>query len=234
MPDTSTEKAEGTSRKRLSFAWVLFGVGFFLLIQPLLVEVRLKGGLATGFVGLFFPLFSVYVARDRRRQLVISCILAALSILGNARHLALPEIGTEQFGMATALAFTGYTTYIVLSAVLRRHIVTLDVVAGALAGYLMLGVSWALVHLLVDQVTASAYSSSFIDAAGYPDFPKAVYFSFITLLTIGYGDIVPTGTWARSLTILEGAAGFVYSTVVVAWLMANYISEVSRRRQRPE
>ncbi len=229
-----TSTAARSPRKRPSFGWLLFGVGFFLLVQPLLAEVRQRGGLAAGFVGLFFPLFSVYVARDKRRHLVISCVLAALSILGNARHLGLPEIGTEKLGMATALAFTGYTTFIVLSSVLRRHIVTLDVVAGALAGYLMLGVSWAIVHLLVDQMTASAYSSSFLDPAGYPDFPKAVYFSFITLLTIGYGDIVPTGTWARSLTVVEGATGFIYGTVVVAWLVANYVSEASRRKRHPE
>ena len=234
MPAHQTAKAARPARKRPSLSWVLFGVGFFLLIQPLLAEARRQGGLASGVVGLFFPLFGVYVARDRGRHLVISCVLAALSILGNARHLGLPEIGTEKFGMATALAFTGYTTYIVLSAVLRRHVVTLDVIAGALAGYLMLGVSWAIAHLLVDQMTASAYSSRFLDATGNPDFPKAVYFSFVTLLTIGYGDIVPTGSWARSLTVIEGTTGFVYGTVIVAWLVANYISENSRRKARPD
>ena len=216
------------------FIIALVGVSAFLALQPILSQVRREGGLPAGLVGLLFPVFGIWVARDSRLHTIISTLLSLLSVLGNVRHVGLPEIGSETFGTATALLFTGYTTVIILASVLRSHRITLNVIAGAVAGYLMLGVTWAMVHLLIDQRTASAYSVTLLDAAGLPNFPTAVYYSFTTLLTIGFGDITPTGSWARAMTVMEGVTGFIYGTVVVAWLVANHVTQITTQRPGSE
>ena len=212
------------------FIVALVGVSAFLALQPLVSQLRSEGGLQAGLVGLLFPLFGIWVARDSRLHLIISTILSLLSVLGNVRHIGLPEIGSETFGTTTTLLFTGYTTVIILGSVLRSRRITLNVLAGAIAGYLMLGVTWAMVHLLIDQRTASAYSTTLLDAAGLPNFPTAVYYSFTTLLTIGFGDITPTGSWARAMTVMEGVTGFIYGTVVVSWLVANHVTQISSQK----
>ncbi|HEU5182263.1 MAG TPA: potassium channel family protein [Candidatus Polarisedimenticolia bacterium] len=216
------------------FIVALVGVSAFLALQPVLSQARREGGLQAGLVGVLFPLFGIWVARDSRLHLIISSILSLLSVLGNVRHIGLPRIGSETFGTATALLFTGYTTVIILASVLRSQRITLNVIAGAVAGYLMLGVTWAMVHLLIDQCTASAYSVTLLDAAGLPNFPTAVYYSFTTLLTIGFGDITPTGSWARAMTVMEGVTGFIYGTVVVAWLVANHVTQITAHKSGGE
>jgi hypothetical protein len=231
MPTLPAAAGAPPTEQTPRFVLLLVCLGAFLGLQPLLSQIREEGGLQAGLVGLLLPLFGIWIARGSSRHLWPAVTLSTLSVLGNLRHLGLPKIGSEEVGTGTALIFTGYMTYLTLSCVLRSRQVTFNVIAGAVAGYLMLGVTWAMMHLLIDQLAPGAYSSTLLDTGGFPDFPKAVYFSFITLLTIGYGDLVPVSAWARSMTLLEGITGFIFGTIVVAWLVANHIEQAAREKR---
>jgi hypothetical protein len=61
---------------------------------------------------------------------------------------------------------------------------------------------------------------------------NAIYFSFVTLSTVGFGDITPVSRFARMLAISEASTGIIYVTVVIARLVALYSSE--RRHERPD
>ena len=79
---------------------------------------------------------------------------------------------------------------------------------------------------LVFGVIETRWPGSLVVSDGrHASFPDLIYFSFVTLLTIGFGDVVPATGAARAVTLLEGLFGVVYTTVVMAALVAAYLSQ---------
>jgi hypothetical protein len=206
---------------------VLLGMLMVLGLAPLLATVRMEGRDA-GIAGMMLPLFAVWAATDSRRELIIASLLGLASLVINAWATGHPGTGPTPIATGTALLFAAFTTFVLLRGVLRSRTITGDVLAGAMAAYLMLGFAWALVHVLAVQVGGGEYSVPLIKPSGDADLKTAIYFSFITLMTIGFGDITPVSPWSRSLTILEGFTGFVFGTVVLAALVAAHLHQRDR------
>jgi Ion channel len=95
--------------------------------------------------------------------------------------------------------------------------VTIHAVLGVLAIYLLIGVAFAFADGAVDRLGARDFLQGRPDAT-VADF---LYFSFATLTTTGYGDLVPGDNLARSFAILEALLGQIYLVTVVAVLVAN-------------
>ena len=110
---------------------------------------------------------------------------------------------------------------VIAQGVLRRiraeHGVTIHSVLGVLAIYLQIGMTFAFADGAVDRLGAHDF------LRGEPAAPAAdfIYFSFVTLTTTGYGDLVPGSDLARSVAILEALTGQIYLVTVVALLVAN-------------
>ena len=69
-------------------------------------------------------------------------------------------------------------------------------------------------------------------AIGAP-FSELMYFSFVTITTLGYGDLIPVKPLARTVAFLEAIIGQFYVAVLVAWLVGMYLSEKGQHRQKP-
>ena len=115
---------------------------------------------------------------------------------------------------------------LILSHVLRAERVSREKIFGALSVYLIFGVVWGLVFMLEDFLVPG----SFRYGEGVRTGAEMVYFSFVTLTTLGYGDIVPISPSARALATLEALTGQLYLTVLVARLVALHITHSPRRR----
>jgi uncharacterized membrane protein len=112
-----------------------------------------------------------------------------------------------------------------LTGIVRSERVTGNVLAGALATYIMAGLAFAVVYGVIAGRRPDAFQSGTAATASFPDL---VYFSFVTLLTIGYGDVAPAAPVARAVVLVEGLFGVVFTTVVMASLVAGYL----RHRER--
>jgi hypothetical protein len=108
---------------------------------------------------------------------------------------------------------------ILLWKIFTEREVTADTVQGGISIYFLMGLLWAFVYDLVLLVDPSAISI----VQGSTDLSELVYFSYTTLTTLGYGDIVPLSGAARSLTTLEAMLGQVFLTVFVARLVGLYL-----------
>lgn len=86
-------------------------------------------------------------------------------------------------------------------------------VAGAVVLYLLIGLIWAYVYMLVNRLIPNAFTRPAGDAA---EIPEWVYFSFITLTTVGYGDITPVARAARAIATLEAFVGQLYPAIIIA------------------
>lgn len=113
---------------------------------------------------------------------------------------------------------------LVLAQVFRAGTVTFRRVLGAVAAYLLLGLTWAAAYDLV----LLRVPDSFRGLEGDPQ--RLLYFSFVTLTTVGYGDIVPVHPTARSLAMLEALVGQLYPAV----LLARVVSLELQSRDRVE
>jgi hypothetical protein len=106
---------------------------------------------------------------------------------------------------------------VVLGQTFRAGPVTGHRIQGGIAGYLLLGLVWAQAYALVEILHPGSFSGAINAAAGHRSF---AYFSFVTLTTVGYGDILPVHPAARSLAMLEAVTGPLYIAILLARLVS--------------
>ncbi len=111
---------------------------------------------------------------------------------------------------------------VLLVRVFERGPVSGSRVQGAIAAYLLLGMGWAHGYAIINRVHPHAFSTSGSTPAD--TMAAWTYFSFATLTTVGYGDIVPSGPIARMVAMGEALAGQLYLTVLIARLVALQVS----------
>ncbi len=106
---------------------------------------------------------------------------------------------------------------VVLGQTVRAGPVTGHRIQGGIAGYLLLGVVWAQAYAFVEMLHPGSFSGAIGSATGYKTFS---YFSFVTLTTVGYGDILPVHPAARSLAMLEAVTGPLYIAILLARIVS--------------
>ena len=190
-----------------------------LFTAPFVIE--LDGGEVVEPVVLTLVLVAaVGAVGDRRRPVVIATALAVPVLVCRWTHHARADRFPPTAHLAGAVLFALYVVAHHVRFVLRARRVDANALCAGIAGYLMLGLLWTFAYLLV----ASTDPGSF--AAGPDRRPlegfEAAYLSFMTLSTVGYGDIVPVSRPARMLAVMEATAGLFYITVLIARLVAVY------------
>lgn len=121
--------------------------------------------------------------------------------------------------MISLLFFVGATLSCSRQVLLAAELET-NVIVGTLAIYMLLGVTWATLYLIILYFYPQAFHG-IVDAPGSGDSSKVLYFSFVTLATLGYGDISPALPIAKSLAYLEAITGTFFLAIVVASLIGG-------------
>jgi hypothetical protein len=211
------------------FAVVLAALLLILILAPVLQqEVHPALSRMLDLLGFFVPVLAVSVAGDATRPRRIAIGLAILCALGSADSM----LGLVQIPLAARIGilvvFLAYTTSRLLSGVARSRKVTADVIAGALAGYMMVGLTWATAYGFLETLWPGSIRG-LAEGGASLDFPTLLYFSYITLLTIGYGDITPASPPARTMAVLEGLLGMAFTTIVLAVLVAAHLRHQDER-----
>ncbi len=128
--------------------------------------------------------------------------------------------------------FMLFLAVLVLRSVFREGPITWHRIQGAIAAFLLVGLAFSMAYRMVQVADRSAFLQ-----ASAPDRPVSTaglsYFSFVTLATLGYGDIVPVNPVARSLAILESLLGLMYPAVLIARLVSLQLAAELDRKRRP-
>ena len=96
-------------------------------------------------------------------------------------------------------------------------------IVGSISLYLLLGLLWTLIYLFILVIDPGAFQG--LEAENWREaFPRAAYYSFVTLTTLGYGDILPTNPVAQFFAYMEAVAGVFYMAIVVASLVSIGVS----------
>jgi len=168
-------------------------------------------------------LSAVLAVADRKRVFFIALVLAIPAIIGRWINHFRPDLLPSPVFLIAGLALIAFVVANLLLFVLRAPSVNTDVLCASISAYLMLGLLWTVAYWLVAQVTPNAFA--FNTATGTKETMagfNAFYFSFITLSTVGYGDITPLSRIARWLAATEAMTGLLYVTVLIARLVSLY------------
>lgn len=126
-------------------------------------------------------------------------------------------------GVVFGILFIGYTAVSIFIFILHAREVTRHVIFAAVSVYLLMGLLWSLIYGALELLNPDSFKSI---AQGFKAGQSFfLYFSFVTLTTLGYGDIVPVSPQARSLSVLEAVVGQLYLAVLVARLVGIHISK---------
>lgn len=143
---------------------------------------------------------------------------------------------SDRLQIVSFLSFFCFNLFITVFMV--RHIassqkVTPTIILNSINGYLLIGVLGAvllsmaqLLQLIIFGSDSGAINFSGATAAGLHDY---LYFSFVTLTTLGYGDVTPVSAFAKSLTIIIAISGQLYLTILIAILVGKYLSNPEKR-----
>jgi voltage-gated potassium channel len=199
-------------------------LGMFVLI-PLLEELFQAPALGE----LFFSAVFCYAAYsfNRNKRLLTAAVASALP--------AITAMWLNRFMQIKWLAVGGNLCGIVLLSIITIAIlvyifsqknINADIIAGAIVAYLLMALLWSLLFGALEV----ALPGSFKLAENIPVFEREVftYFSFVTITTVGYGDIVPATPIARAFANLEAVVGQLYLVILVSWLVGMYVSARSR------
>lgn len=161
-------------------------------------------------------------------------ILTSVGALFSEATGYLPDVGLRLAGALVSLAFLTLTTYQVLRDVLLSWQINTNRIVGAACVYVMLALTWAYAFQVVYLLHPESFAFSetvWIDAdRPFSSVELLVYFSFVTLTTLGYGDITPMGSWARLLASSEALVGQLYLTILVARLVGLHLMDQHQSR----
>jgi voltage-gated potassium channel len=204
---------------RFSAAQFLVALVLLLVVTPFLEQFR-DGDLVEAVLLTLVLSTAVLAVAKRRRTLVIAAVVASPSILFKWVSHFRPDLVRPEVFLVTGLVFVAWVAGSLLLYILRAPLVDSEVLCAGIAGYLTLGVLWTFAYLAV----ARAMPGSFATGSGPASMDRftAVYFSFVTLTTTGYGDIAPVANLSRLLAILEAITGTFYVAVVISRLVALY------------
>ncbi len=120
------------------------------------------------------------------------------------------------------ILYLGIAAYLILHDILLSQQITIDTIRGGICVYLLIGFVWALLYGMTASLDSNAFSQPIIEIDSYG---RAIYFSFTTLTTLGYGDIIPVSPLAKMLTNLEAIIGQLYPAILMAILVGGYLSQ---------
>jgi len=198
----------------LAVVFVLYPLGNLGLVGQLVMSLCFSLMLVSG-VGA--------VAKSRVATMLVGGLVVANLV---AQGLSFGRGGADMPGWeaVAALLSCGVLASVVLAQVFREGPITGHRIQGAVAVYLLLGLTWAFAYMLIDIVWPDAFAvpaaAGRASALGDDHRWRFVYFSFVTLTTVGYGDITAVHPVARALVILEALTGQLFPAILLARLVS--------------
>ena len=203
-----------------------------IIVGRQLIPSRFGGAKLDDLVLTAILVFALFEITRSRRHVWIGVILGLPAIASRLVYLLTPKsVTVDSVVLGATGLFFGFLIWQILHDLLKGERSTGERIFGAICAYVFIGTTFALVFAHVELVDPGAFSVSENLATVHGDRPLSLftYYSFVTLTTLGYGDITPASEEARTLAWFEALVGQLYLAVMIAGLVAVHISE-SRRR----
>ena len=151
---------------------------------------------------------------------VLALAFALVTLVVRWAKIFVPSAGLATLDTLLLLVFLGMLAVIVLFQVFREGPITIQRISGAVVVYLLLGLMWALAYQLIELQQPGSFNFADAPAIGDTLSARLVYFGFVTLTTLGYGDITAVSPVARTLAMLEAVIGQLFPAILIARLVS--------------
>ncbi len=207
---------------------VLFFALLLMLFLPYLLPDRIER-IVMAAAMVFLMISALAAAADTLRRFRIGVVLAIPAALTwfapNVTAISLVPASR-----ALSVVFFGYVAVTLLRHVVRAQEVDAEILFGAACIYLFFALAWGLLYELVEGLQPGSLAVGGRPmSAGDSSGGAVMYFSFVTLTTLGYGDIAPVSQFARLLAMLEAVLGQLFMVFLVARLVGVHTAQALAR-----
>jgi hypothetical protein len=211
--------------------YILISLILLLALYPMIE----RGKFSAEVLNIFFMVIliaTIYVSSLSRRRLAVALGIGIPWMLAVWTDAFFHNTGTIMIAGILLTFFCGYAAFTTLTFVLSAKKVTGDMICGAVSAYLLLGLAWVGSFGLLEAYQPGSFAAG---GLSHPDFvfetTDFIYYSYVTLTTLGYGDIIPLTARARSLAILEAITGVLFMAVLLARLVGTHIVHMTDSRK---
>ncbi|NQY02037.1 MAG: two pore domain potassium channel family protein [Halieaceae bacterium] len=202
--------------------FIYLTTALIVLLVAAAVQEELPGGMGHTFLniiilGTFIVAFMSLNFGTQWRRFVMFLVVAWIATVAGAESTGLFDRTLPSL-LILLVFYLGESWFAARRVLLSGKRIDRNIMVGALAMYLLIGLVWSTVFLIILHFSPDAFRG--IEAQDYADnFSIAVYFSFVTMTSLGYGDISPAEPISQVVTILAAISGAFYMAVVVATMV---------------
>jgi len=222
--------------ERDNFFWLLIALVLLMASDAVFSQFESEQGKLLVNISMLLTLFVAVWALERNKRgrvlrnwkigltVIVAGLMVADSLVEN-RFLALGQL-------AGCFLFLCLSLYLVWKQVLFTGYVDTNKIVGSICIYILLGLLWAFGYLIAEELFPGSFNG--LDHEVWQgNLEQLVYYSMVTLTTVGYGDITPEQPVARFLAFMEGITGIFYTTILVASLIGVRLADNSSESSPP-
>jgi len=217
----------------------LIVTGLLLVLFPFTQDQKLVPTVAMEILYNFFIISAIYLISVKKQIVAVAVFIS---------FMAITFFWFDQFLFSKYLILSGLfmeiclfclTIVLIIRHVLRFKKISDDKIYGAISAYFLIGITWALVYTFIEIYDPHSFQfgSGFLiqsetTATHRFYFSQFLYHSFVTISTLGYGDIIPLSPASRLASSLEAVVGQLYVAVLIARLVGIHISHTTQKYSR--
>ena len=211
--------------ERTNFFYLLIALLILLIVIPLADDLNLVSApIVRGLVFSGLLVIGVWSLRGGGRYFTVGMAFVVVGVILNVIAI---NMSSPFFQYASILSLIGFLV-VAISFTMKQVAIGTDITANRLVGaicvYILLGVIWAMFYTLVNTISPGSFAGfSSTENLGWDS--EWLYFSFVTMTTLGYGDILPVSATARGLAYMQAVVGQFYIAVLVAGLVGAYVAK---------
>jgi voltage-gated potassium channel len=209
-----------------NFSYLLVALLVFLIGVPIAIDLELFSFEILRAISYSALLaIGLWSLRSSGRAFSAAIVFVIVGIVLNILFAHYKQIVFQTGSTMALLAFLFLATGTAMKQIATGNNISANRIVGAICVYLMLGIIWALSYGLLEVIIPGSFGGLTEGAATVSWSPDWDYFSFVTLTTLGYGDVLPLTFFSRTLAYFEAIVGQFYLAVLVAGLVGAYLTE---------
>jgi len=217
---------------RGNFAYLLSSLLGFLFIVAILAQYPAVGGDQVVMFALELTLIvGIWSLARQRFWFMFGLILIAIGAVNIILDAIINHSWAPYVNFIVALLFYLFTTGLAFRSLFTGERIDMNMIMGSICVYILVGISWSILYFFESVIHPGAFNGVNLTSAKtlYTDL---LYYSYVTLSTLGYGDITPMTPIARTLAYIEALFGQFYIAILVASFVGIHISRRDKQRDK--
>ncbi len=210
---------------RGNFIYLLISLLTFLVLLAVMKQYPQIGG--NRFISILIEatlMVAIWSLVRNKFWFYVGVALIGIGAVGIVLQFLFDIEGLHLINIITVFLFYFMSTVIAFEALLSPTAIDINKIIGSISVYLLVGINWAFIYYFAELATPGSFSGYSLDPQGKATLFDLIYYSYVTLSTLGYGDITPLTPVVRALAMIEALFGQFYIAILVAVLVGTHIS----------